>query len=61
MKKADKSAAEVALILGEQELVDGRVSIKFLRQQQAQQTILQADLVDQVRSTFESTLGKLND
>jgi histidyl-tRNA synthetase len=38
-KRADKSGARVALILGEQEVADGQVSIKALRGAADQQTI----------------------
>lgn len=39
MKKADKSGAEIALILGEAEVAEGRVGIKFLRQDKPQRAI----------------------
>ncbi|MEQ8660228.1 MAG: histidine--tRNA ligase [Gammaproteobacteria bacterium] len=38
MKKADRSGARVALILGEDELAEGRVTLKPLREDAAQET-----------------------
>lgn len=43
-KKADKSGAEVALILGEDELARGEITVKWLRQDKPQQTIPLSDL-----------------
>ena len=45
-KKADKSGAQLALILGEDELENDTITIKFLRQEQPQTTINRADIVD---------------
>lgn len=39
LKKADKSGADIALILGEDEAASGQVTIKFLREDIAQQTM----------------------
>ena len=39
MKKADKSSATVALILGENEVAAGEVAIKFLREDKPQQIV----------------------
>jgi len=44
MKKADKSGAAIALILGENEMADKTVTVKFLREQNQQQTINQNDI-----------------
>jgi histidyl-tRNA synthetase len=44
-KKADKSGAEFALILGDDEASRGEVSIKFLRTEQEQRTLSQAQAV----------------
>ena len=41
MKKADRSGARLALILGEEEVADGTVSIKFLREDHPQQRLAQ--------------------
>jgi histidyl-tRNA synthetase len=43
-KRADKSGAKVALILGEQELESGQVSVKALREDVEQQTISRAEV-----------------
>lgn len=43
-KKADKSGARLALILGEEELSKKLISLKFLRADQEQQTIKQSEL-----------------
>jgi histidyl-tRNA synthetase len=44
MKKADKSGAVIALILGEDEIAENTVTVKFLREQKQQQTINQSDI-----------------
>ena len=44
MKRADKSAATYALILGEQELSDGRIGLKPLRSGEEQESIALDDL-----------------
>ena len=44
MKKADKSGAAIALILGENEIAENTVTVKFLREQKQQQTINQSDI-----------------
>lgn len=44
-KKADKSGAPVALILGESELATNTVSIKFLRETRDQQSILHSEVI----------------
>ncbi len=46
MKKADKSGAAIALILGEDEMADGTVTVKFLREQKEQQRISQSQLTE---------------
>ncbi len=45
MKKADKSSAVIALILGENEAANGEVTVKFLRVEQPQQTMAIADAI----------------
>jgi len=45
MKKADKSGARYALILGEDELAASQIVFKDLRQREAQETIARADLL----------------
>lgn len=44
MKKADKSGALIAVILGENEIAENTVTVKFLREQKQQQTINQSDI-----------------
>ncbi len=46
MKKADRSGALIALILGEEEAADGSLSVKFLREEQPQQRIAQDAVAD---------------
>ena len=48
MRKADKSGARIALILGETEIEAGTVAVKFLREEKAQAEIMQADIVTQL-------------
>ena len=45
-KRADKSDATVALIIGEGELTDDTVGVKLLREQTQQQTVPRAQLMD---------------
>ena len=44
MKKADKSGAHFALLLGESEIADGNVTVKDMRGGADQQTLAQADV-----------------
>lgn len=46
MKRADKSGAALGLLLGETELANGQVTLKWLRQDLPQQTVLIKDLAD---------------
>lgn len=46
MKKADRSGADVALILGENEVAAQEVTLKYLRKDQPQTTIKQTDLLE---------------
>ena len=39
LKKADKSGATIAVVLGEDEVKNQSLTIKFLREQQPQQTL----------------------
>jgi len=54
MKRADRSGAQVALILGESELESGLVTVKFLQQDQPQQQLSLDQLVMQIT---ENSLG----
>ncbi len=48
MKKADKSGAKVALILGESEIESGSIAVKFLREDRPQIEMLQTELADKL-------------
>ncbi len=48
MKQADRSGARLALIVGEQEVTDGTVTVRDLQTSQ-QETVARADVVDYVR------------
>jgi histidyl-tRNA synthetase len=52
IKKADKSGAAVAIILGEDELSSNTVQVKFLRQERPQETVDQASLVEFLTTNF---------
>lgn len=54
MKKADKSGARVALILGEQELENGEVVIKDLTAEAGQRTLGQEDAVIHLKKLFDN-------
>lgn len=51
-KKADKSGARMAVILGEDELRDGTITVKDLRGVNAQKTIPQNELSQYIQSCF---------
>jgi len=53
MRKADKSGASIALILGESEIAAGTVAVKYLRHERAQEEISQADIVARLESLLE--------
>ena len=53
MRKADRSGAKFALILGESEIEAATVSIKFLREDTAQIEIPQADLNDRLEEMIQ--------
>ncbi len=48
LKKADKSGARLAIILGENEVAQDIINIKFLREEREQLTFPQLDLVKQI-------------
>ncbi|MCP4386833.1 MAG: histidine--tRNA ligase [Gammaproteobacteria bacterium] len=50
MRKADKSGAKIALILGEAEIEAGTVALKFLRDERPQQEILQTEVNTRIAS-----------
>jgi histidyl-tRNA synthetase len=53
-KRADKSQAKIALILGEQELNENKIGVKYLRSQQAQTALSENDLLDRITELLES-------
>ena len=53
MRKADKSGARIALILGETEIAAGTVAVKYLREQREQVEVAQADIVARMASLLQ--------
>jgi histidyl-tRNA synthetase len=53
MKKADRSGARLALLLGEDELAEGSVTLKFLREEREQQRLPQAVLAETLTSLLD--------
>lgn len=53
MKRADKSGAQLALILGEDEINKQQISVKTLRQEEKQQVVMLADLPEFLASTLQ--------
>jgi len=51
-KKADKSGARLALILGDEEVSNNSVGVKFLREELEQRTLSQADEVEQFLADY---------
>ena len=51
MKKADKSGAHIAVILGEDELANNSVSVKYLRSDHAQTSLSVDELIQQLSTT----------
>lgn len=50
-KKADKSGADYALILGDDELENNVIGLKFLRSDEEQRTLSQAELINFLQTT----------
>ena len=50
MKRADKSGAQVALILGEDEIANGQITVKYLRGQHEQQNLSFEQVADLLTS-----------
>ena len=50
MKKADKSGAKIALILGDEEVVKKSIKIKLLRKEVSQKDVLQTNLLSYLKS-----------
>jgi len=51
LKKADKSGAKLALILGEQEILEQTITVKFLREDKPQATLSYQELLKLLQST----------
>ncbi|TQV85724.1 histidine--tRNA ligase [Exilibacterium tricleocarpae] len=49
MKKADRSGASVALILGADEVAGNRVALKYLREEKAQETLTVEEVISRLR------------
>lgn len=49
LKRADKSGAAIALMLGEDEIANGVVTVKYLRGQGEQQTLAVNDMIEQLK------------
>lgn len=58
MKKADKSGAMLALILGEDEIQNNTVAVKFLRDEREQQLVAQDSIANYIETQL--TPGKHN-
>lgn len=52
-KKADKSGAIVALVLGEEELQANTIGIKFLREMTPQKILPQSDIAKEIKTLFQ--------
>ncbi len=57
LKRADKSGARIALLLGEDELKNDTIGLKYLRGEAEQQTIVANKLVDELATVFSKELG----
>jgi histidyl-tRNA synthetase len=57
LKRADRSGAQVALIIGDDELVNGQVSVKYLRRQQEQSTLAQDEVAGVLSKIIRSEEG----
>ena len=53
MKKADASGAKAALIIGEQELTSGEITVRLLRSEGSQERIKEVQLVAYLRKVFD--------
>ncbi len=52
IKKADKSGAQIALILGENEIAEQTIGVKYLRSEHPQEAVVQAELAGLLNSYF---------
>ena len=56
LKKADKSEASIALILGDDEVEKNEIVIKYLREKAEQITIPQSELAAQLQSILKNRI-----
>ena len=52
-KRADKSGADIALVIGEEEVQEQTVGVKFLREQKEQLQLAQSDVAEQLKSLIK--------
>jgi histidyl-tRNA synthetase len=58
LKRADRSGAQVALIIGDEERQAATVTVKFLRDERVQNTVAHSELANFLENEFTSTSGK---
>ncbi|MGQ0699452.1 MAG: histidine--tRNA ligase [Panacagrimonas sp.] len=54
-KRADKSGAQIALVIGDDEAASGAVNVKFLREDRPQAAVTRSDLASVLAGLFPST------
>jgi histidyl-tRNA synthetase len=52
MKRADQSGASIALIIGQDEMASQQVAVKYLREQQPQETVFVNELAHFIKKLF---------
>ena len=57
MKKADRSGAPLALVLGEREVDEGTVGVKYMREERDQETVDREGLLDLLRGYLTGSAG----
>lgn len=57
-KRADKSGAQVALVLGDDEVTQGTVGLKYLRENREQETVSQEALAEHLMAGLINTTGQ---
>jgi histidyl-tRNA synthetase len=55
IKRADKSGARIALIVGDDEAAAGTVQVKFLREERPQATVTRSELLSQLPGLLSSS------
>lgn len=61
MKQADRSGAQIALLLGEKEVQAGGAAMKMLRENTEQRLVLTADIENEVAAAIEKTIAGTRD